>query len=92
MKICLKNLFKVIDKVSHWPCHDLRTLMLNSRTDDIKKLVPRRADYNYFEVPEGEGFRIEFFKELIEVKNNIYEVDGFNNEELDDILCFLCTS
>ena len=66
--------------------------MLNSRTEDIKKLVTRQADYDCFELPEGEEYRIEFIQELIEVKNNIYEVDGFNNEELDDILCFLCTS
>ena len=46
--------------------------MLNSRTEDIKKLVTRQADYDCFELPEGEEYRIEFIKELIEVKNNIY--------------------
>ena len=92
-KICVKNLLKMVEHDTRSVTgHNLRTLMLNSRTDNIKKLVPRHADYDYFEVPDGQEYRIEFIKELIEVKNNIYEVDGFNNEELDDILCFLCTS
>ena len=92
-KTCLKNLVKVIEYDTRSVTgHNLRTLMLNSSTDNIKNLMPKHADNDYFEVPEGEEYRIEFIKELIEVKNNTYKVDGFNNEELDDILCFLCTS
>ena len=92
-KTCLKNLIKVIEYDTRSVTgHNLRTLMLNSSTDNIKNLMPKHADNDYFEVPEGEEYRIEFIKELIEVKNNTYKVDGFSNEELDDILCFLCTS
>ena len=92
-KTCLKNLVKVIEHDTRSVTgHNLRTLMLNSSTDNIKNLMPKDADNDYFEVPEGEEYRIEFIKELIEVKNNTFKVDGFNNEELDDILCFLCTS
>ena len=43
-------------------------------------------------VPENEEYRIEFIKELIDVKNNEMEVVGFDNEELEDILTYLCVS
>ena len=53
---------------------------------------PNDAEITYFGVPENEEYRIEFIKELIEVKNNEMEVAGFNNQELEDILTYLCVS
>ena len=72
--------------------NNLRTLMLAAGTDNIKTLVSKHAEIDYFAVPVGEEYRVDFIKELIEVKNNTMEVDGFENEELDEILSFLCVS
>ena len=66
--------------------------MLESGTFDIRNLRPKDAETSYFCVPEKEEYRIEFIKELIEVKNNELEVIGFDNQELDDILSYLCVS
>ena len=66
--------------------------MLESGTFDIRNLRPKDAEISYFCVPEKKEYRIEFIKELIEVKNNELEVIGFDNQELDDILSYLCVS
>ena len=37
----------------------------------------------------GEEYRVGFIKELIDVKNNQLDVDGFNKDELDDFEALL---
>ena len=66
--------------------------MLEARTFDIRNMKPKDAEVSYLGVPESEEYRIEFIKELIEVKNNEMEVVGFDIQELDDILSYLCVS
>ena len=39
-----------------------------------------------------DAFKIGFIKELIDVKHGKLEVNGFTNDELDQIVDFLCTS
>ena len=63
--------------------------MLEARTFDIRNMKLKDAEVSYFGVPESEEYRIEFIKELIEVKNNEMEVVGFDIQELDNILSYL---
>ena len=72
--------------------HNLRTLMLRSNVNDIRALRSEHAVQSYKEVPLNEGYRIGFIKELIEVRHDAVEVDGFTAEELDEILSYLCVS
>ena len=44
------------------------------------------------DIPECEEFRVGFIKEIIDVKNNNLEVEGFAADELEDILQHLCVS
>ena len=46
----------------------------------------------YHSIPENEEWRVNLVKEMIEVKENEYEVPGFTNEELEEIIDFVCTS
>ena len=92
-KFCLRNLLRSVEHDTRSVTgNNLRRLMLESGTFDIRNLRPKDAEIGYFCVPEKEEYRIEFIKELIEVKNNELEVIGFDNQELDDILSYLCVS
>ena len=43
-------------------------------------------------LPEYEKYRVGFIKEIVDVKNNQLEVEGFDDEELEAILQQLCVS
>ena len=74
-KLCLKNLLNTIEYDTRSVTgHNLRTLMLQSKSNDIKNLGPEHAENDYIEVPVGEEYRIEFIKELIEVKRLIWRL------------------
>ena len=46
----------------------------------------------YEAIDVSDVYRVDFIKEIIDVKHGILEVDGFNVEEMDLILQHLCTS
>ena len=57
------------------------------------ELTPSDASNIELAVIEEENkYRVDFIKEIIDVKHGNLEVDGFTNEELDSIVDFLCTS
>ena len=92
-KVCLRDLLRVVEHDTRSVTgHNLRTLMLKSNVNDIRALRPEHAVRNYKEVPLDEEYRIAFIKELIEVRHDAVEVDGFTDEELEEILSYLCVS
>ena len=66
--------------------------MLRENVHDIKGLRSEHVSRCYKEVPSNEEYRIAFIKELIEVRNDAVEVEGFDAEELEEILSYLCVS
>ena len=57
------------------------------------RLTPNDADLIIYEKADSsEEYRIEFVKEVIDVKAGILEVEGFDEVELSLILDYLCTS
>ena len=46
----------------------------------------------YYKIPENESWRVNLLTELIETKENNYEVPGISRDELDDILRYICTT
>ena len=59
----------------------------------VRKLTKSDADLIEYEKADvNEEYRIQFVKEVIDVKAGVLEVDGFDEEELSMILDFLCTS
>ena len=50
---------------------------------DVSKVV-------YEAIDVSDVYRVDFIKEIIDVKHGILEVDGFNVEEMDLILQHLC--
>ena len=49
-------------------------------------------EIKYEAIEDEQRYRIDFIKEIIDVRNSILDVDGFSEAELDLILEHLCTS
>ena len=92
-KHALRSLLKVVeyDTISVTG-RNLRSILLQTEAQDVRKLKACDYKIKYRNVPRNEEFRVGFIKELIDVKNNQLDVHGFNNDELDEILQHLCVS
>ena len=92
-KFALKSLLKVVESDTRSVTGlNLRCPLLKLKAEHVQELNPKDESFKYREVPAGEEFRIDFIKEIIEVKNNKTEVPGFTMEELEEILQHLCGS
>ena len=72
---------------------NLRKMMIlfnKVRVEDISKSDVDA--FKYAEVPPGNEWRVEMVKEMIEIRNSNLEVENFDEEELEEILNYLCTS
>ena len=65
-------------------------LLLNKHISDLSP--HDAANIEFARVADEDKFRINFIKELIDVKHGKLEVEGFLDDELDQIVEFLCTS
>ena len=73
--------------------HNLRSLMLYYQTDRIKDLTSDITDdRQYVAIPKAEEWKVNFIKELIDVKHGISLLPGFDREEIKDFLNFACIS
>ena len=73
--------------------YNLRKLMLllkKTNIEDISKFDYRNIEYH--RIKEADKWKISFIQEITNVKFNQLEVNGFEPEELKEILDFLCTS
>ena len=66
--------------------------MLETDKHDVRSLQPSDVKAKQRNLPENKQYRVEFIKELIDVRNNQLEVAGFDEEELEAILQHLCVS
>ena len=57
-----------------------------------ENITPKESFVPYKEVPMGESWRVQFASELLECVNGPLMVDGFQAEELNEILTWICTS
>ena len=71
--------------------HNLRSIMLEAGRHHIGELVAGNVDIKYHEVSEDEAWRVDFLKEIVEIKHGELEASGFTTEELLEIEEFLCT-
>ena len=97
LKVCTKEVIKdTFEKVKL----DVRTTTGKNLAELgilLKKPISElsTADANlveYVQVEESNRFKIDFIKELIEIKFGELNVNGFDSKELEEILEFLCTS
>ena len=73
-----------------------------AQTSEISFSLLRRADdelckadvrnLNYKQIEKKDDWKVGFIHEIIDLKMNKWEVEGFSEEELADILTYLCTA
>ena len=52
---------------------------------DLKEL-------KFAKIPEGNEWRIPFIEELLDIRNSDLEVESFSQEEINDLINFVCIS
>ena len=68
-KFAFKSLLKVVESDTRsLTVLILRCFLLKSKAEHVQELNPKNDCFKYREVPAGEEFRIDFIKEIIEVK------------------------
>ena len=70
---------------------NLRTIMLLTDKNSIEDLEFGKVDVKYHEIQESEAWRVDFIKEVANVKIGNLVVPGFYLEELEFIQEQLCT-
>ena len=57
---------------------------------DVTKMDADKIEY--FTMEKKDWWKVDFIKEIIDVKSKIANIDNFNPEELETVLAYLCTS
>ena len=90
----------VVKKIFEYIKHDcesntgnnLRSIMIECNAVHIDKISRSSIDkLIYQKIPTEDEWRLEFVKELLEIKDNQLAVD-LNRKDIDDILRYVCTS
>ena len=72
---------------------NLRNILLKTDKSDVRQLVPNDATgLRYHPIEESEKWKISLIKEIIETKQENLEISSFNDDELEQMLHFLCVS
>ena len=71
---------------------NLRTIMILANKNTIEDLLADNIDIDYHAVDPQETWRIDFVKELVDVKHGDLEVEGITPDELGQILNYICTT
>ena len=66
--------------------------MILAEKNNIDELENSNIDFDYYAVEESESWRIDFIRELIDIRYGDLEASGMESEELSEILAFICTS
>ena len=92
-KIAIRNLLKSIEfDTRSVTGQNLRRLLLQSNVLDIHQLKGSDVTSKYRSISEEDQFRVGIINEIIDIKNNNLEIAGFTDDELDEVLEFLCVS
>ena len=72
---------------------NLRNILLKTNKSSIDELCPTDAEViEYYPVDSKEKWRIPFISEIIESKHSQLEIPNLADEDLDEMLTFLCIS
>jgi len=69
--------------------HNITLDCLTSVKSLTKTIV--KNNMKYFDIPEENRWRIEFVKEILNLKIDQLQIEGFHDDELNEIINFLCT-
>ena len=91
-KIAISQLLEtILSDVRFTTGSNLRTIMLMAEKNTIEELEMGGVEIKYHDILESEVWRVDFIKEVVELKYGDLEVQGFTREELETIQEYLCT-
>ena len=70
---------------------NLRSIMLSAGKNSIEEVLNSNIDVEYHKLEEDQNWKIALIGEIIDIIHDEKTIDGLENEELEDILEFLCT-
>ena len=71
---------------------NLRNISLETNINDIRMLIARDVKLKYNDIPKQEEYRVNVIKEIVDIRNGQLDLEGFDMEELDQILQYVCCS
>ena len=91
-----QTLIHVLNKI----CHDVRSvtgsnlsnIMLRVGKTRVEDIAPSDSKVAFKEIPNGQEWRVNAVRELIEVQNDKLKVSGFDSEEIETMLTWICTT
>ena len=72
--------------------NNLHNIKLRSGKDTTETITASESKVAFKEIPNGQEWRINFAREIIDVEHDKLEVPGFVTEELKSILTWICTT
>ena len=69
---------------------NLRGIMLLAEESNLSEITIEKIQYH--QMTDGDRWRIVMAQELIELRGGSSYVKGFNHDELDNLLDYVCTS
>ena len=72
--------------------HNLRTIMLQSNSETIQKMLIKKTEVEYFPVDSSESWKVNLLKEIINVKHDELSIASIEGDELEELLVYICTS
>ena len=71
---------------------NLHKIKIRSGLETVEEISSVNCIVTFRKIPDGEKWRIEMIKELICFRNNGLDINGFEYEEIESILTWICTS
>ena len=91
-KIAISQLLNtILSDVRFATGSNMRTIMLMAEKNTIAELEMGGVDIKYHDILESEVWRVDFIREIVDLKYGKLEVQGFTTEELEIIQDYLCT-
>ena len=93
-KVLPKKILKLVKKDARSTTGaNLRKMMLLLDKVQVEDITKKDVDnFKYAEVPPNDAWKVGIVKEIIDVRNSSLEVENFVDEELNEILEYVCTS
>ena len=85
----METAMKDVRSVTGSNYRNIMLLLGKTSVDDVFKEDVEKIEY--FKLADNEAWKVETIKEIIQVKQGLYQVPGFANDELETILDYLCT-
>ena len=93
-KVAAKQLLNVIrDDTQTVTGNNLRLILRSVNRWSLKEV--KASDFDkiwYYNIEEKDKWKVNMIKEISSIKMSEYLVEGFTDEEINDILVYLCSS